>query len=317
VRSTRTAAIAGLGCALPARRVTSAEIGTRLGVNADWIERRTGIRERRHAAPDERLSDLATRAGRMALNDAGLAAAQLDMLLVATLASDEITPAAAPLVAHELGAVNAAALDVGAACAGSVAALAHAASWIEAGRGENALVIGAEIVSRMVDFDDRRTAPLFGDGAGAIVLSRHAPGRIGPIVLGSDGAAASSIRVTRERGVFEMDGHQTFLQAVARLVQCTLEALDRAGLQLSDIDLFVYHQANERILRAVAERLQLARGRVFDCIADFGNTSAASVPLALHAAVHCGALKAGARVLVGAVGAGLTWGAAVIWWGRQ
>ncbi len=313
----RTAGITGLGTALPQRRVANSEIAARLGVDVAWIERRTGIQERRYAAPGERVSDLASSAGRLALADAGLDAGELDMVLVATVAPDEITPAVAPVVAHELGAGPGAAIDVGAACAGTIAALAHATSWIEAGRARHALVIGAEILSRFIDYDDRRTAPLFGDGAGALVVSLDAPGRIGGFVFGSDGGAADAIRITRQRGVLEMEGHETFLAAVRHLSSCTEEVLDGAGLELGDVDLFVYHQANSRILAAVAERLELPEGRVFDCIAQLGNTSAASVPLALGAAAQAGALAPGSRVVLGAIGAGLSWGATVLTWGGE
>jgi 3-oxoacyl-[acyl-carrier-protein] synthase III len=313
----RTAGIVGLGSALPERTVGSGEIAERVGVNAGWIERRTGICQRRYAAPGQRVSDLASSAGRMALADARLDGTDLDMVLVATIAADEITPGTAPIVAHELGAPHAAAIDVGAACAGSIAALAHATSWIEAGRARHVLVIGAEILSRLIDFDDRRTAPLFADGAGAMVISLDADGRIGPFVFGSDGGLAHAIRATRARGLLEMEGHETFLQAVHRLSTCTCEVLEKAGLELEEVDLFVYHQANSRILLAVADRLGLPRERVFDCIADIGNTSAASVPLALRAAVSTGALKPGAHVVLGAIGAGLVWGATVLTWGRS
>jgi 3-oxoacyl-[acyl-carrier-protein] synthase III len=312
---TRTAGIVGLGGALPERRVPNAEIAARLGVSVEWIERRTGIAERRYAASGQRVSDLATSAGRIALQDAGLDATELDMILVATVAADEITPATAPIVAHELGARNIAAIDVGAACAGSIAALAHATAWIEAGRARNVLVIGAEILTRMLDFDDARTAPLFADGAGALVVSADAGGQIGPFVLGSDGGAAQAIRATRAKGVFEMEGHETFLMAVDKLSKSTREVLDLAEVGLEDVSLFVYHQANSRILAAVADRLELPRERVFECIASFGNTSAASVPLALVEAARIGALAPGARVLLGAVGAGLVWGTTVLTWG--
>jgi 3-oxoacyl-[acyl-carrier-protein] synthase III len=313
--ATRTAGIVGLGTALPERAVSSEEIGARLGVSGEWIERRTGIRERRHATPGALVSDLAASAGRNALKDAGLDAGELDLLLVATVASDDLTPATAPIVAHELGAAQAGAIDVGAACTGSVAGLAHATAWIEAGRARHVLVIGAEILTRFIDPGDRRTAPLFGDGAGAIVVSLNADGQIGPFVFGSDGARMSAIRATRERGLLEMEGHETFLQAVHRLSTATTEVLDLAGLGLEDVDLFVYHQANSRILAAVGERLELSDERVFDCIADLGNTSAASVPLALAAAARSGALQPGARVVLGAIGAGLSWGATVLTWG--
>jgi 3-oxoacyl-[acyl-carrier-protein] synthase III len=316
-RAVRSAGIIGLGVALPERRVPNAEIAASLGVDSEWIERRTGIRERRYAAPGQRVSELATSAARLALKDAALDAAELDMVLVATLASDEITPATAPLVAHELGATHAAALDVGAACTGALAALAHATAWIESGRGRHVLVIGAEILTRYVDFEDRRTAPLFGDGAGAIVVSADAEGAIGPFVLGSDGGAAQAIRATRERGLLEMEGHETFLMATHHLASSTVEVLELAELTVADIDLFIYHQANSRILSAVADRLELPHERVFDCIAGFGNTSAASVPLALGEAARAGALAPGARVVLGAVGAGLVWGATVLEWGAD
>jgi 3-oxoacyl-[acyl-carrier-protein] synthase III len=312
----REAGILGLGMALPERRVPNAEVAARLGVSDEWIARRTGIAERRYAAPGQRVSELASAAARAALADAGLDPGAIELVLVATLAPDEITPATAPLVAHELGIAGVAAIDVGAACVGAIAALAHATAWIEAGRARHVLVIGAEILTRFVDFDDPRTAPLFADGAGAIVVSADAAGEIGPFVLGSDGAAAAAIRATRARGVLEMEGHDTFLMAVEKLSQSTREVIELADLALADVELFVYHQANSRILAAVAERLGVARERVFDCIADFGNTSAASVPIALGEAVRAGALRPGMRVVLGAVGAGLVWGATVLTWGE-
>ncbi len=311
----RTAGVVGLGVALPERRVANAEVAARLGVSEQWIERRTGIAERRYAAPGQRVSELASAAGRAALADAGLDAGELDMVLVATLAPDEITPATAPIVAHELGVAGVAAIDVGAACAGALAALAHATAWIESGRARNVLVIGAEVLTRFLDFDDQRTAPLFADGAGALVVSAGAAGQIGPFVLGSDGAAAHAIRATRARGVLEMEGHETFLMAVEKLSSSTREVLELADLALEDVALFVFHQANSRILTAVAERLELPRERVFDCIAEYGNTSAASIPIALSEAVRRGELEPGARVVLGAVGAGLVWGATVLTWG--
>lgn len=313
----RSAGILGLGTALPERAVANAEIAARLGVTDQWIQRRTGIGERRYVAPGQRVTDLACAAGAAAVEDAGLDASEIDMVLVATLASDEITPSTAPLVAHELGIGNVAAIDIGAACAGSLAALAHATAWIEAGHARNVLVIGAEVLTRFVDFDDPRTAPLFADGAGALVVSADAAGEIGPFVLGSDGAAAGAIRATRERGVIEMQGHETFLMAVEKLSHSTREVLALTELTLEDVDLFVYHQANSRILAAVAERLSLPRERVFDCIADLGNTSAASVPIALGEAARAGALAPGATVVLGAVGAGLVWGATVLTWGQR
>lgn len=312
---TRTVGIVGLGMALPGRRVSNEEIAAPLGLAEGWIERRTGIKERRYAAAGERVSDLAVQAGRAALLDAGMQGGDVDLVLVATLAPDEITPPCAPIVAHELGASQVAAVDIGAACSGTIAALAFASAWIESGRAGNALVIGAEVLSRFVDAGDRRTAPLFGDAAGAIVLAAGAAGEIGPVLLGSDGGAAQMIQATREAGVLEMEGHETFLRAVHQLHVCTRWVVEVSGLQLRDIDLFIYHQANSRILAAVADRLGLARDRVFDCIEQTGNTSAASVPLALCQAREQGLLRPGAKLVLGAVGAGLTWGATVVEWG--
>ncbi len=311
----RSAGIVGLGTALPERRVGNQEIAGRLGLADGWIERRTGIHERRYAASGERVSDLAVRAGRAALLDAGMQATDIDLVLVATLASDEITPPVAPLVAHTLGTLQAAAVDIGAACSGAIAALSFATAWIEAGRARHALVIGAEVMSRFLDPDDRRTAPIFGDGAGALVLAANAAGSVGPALLGSDGSAAQTIQATREKGVLEMEGHETFLRAVHLLHTSTRRVTDIAGLSLREIDLFVFHQANSRILAAVADRLGLGRDRIYDCIAETGNTSAASIPLALAAARADGLLKPGAKVVLGAVGAGLSWGAAVVEWG--
>ena len=186
---------------------------------------------------------------------------------------------------------------------------------IEAGRAATVLVVGADVLSRHVDPDDRRTAALFGDGAGAIVLARTAPpGAIGPVVLGADGAGAPHI-VARRGGAIEMAGQETFRNAVRRLSEATLAAVAQADLGLADIDLFVYHQANSRIIRAVGERLELPPDRVVDVVGSYGNTSAASIPIALVEAEAGGRLRDGARVLLAAFGAGFVWGAAVLEWG--
>jgi len=312
-RTLRSAGVAGLGCALPQRLVPSAEIERHLGVEAGWIERRTGIAGRRHISAGETLTGLATAAGAAALVDAGVTADQLDLVLVATMAADDLLPNAAPLVAHALG-TTAAAMDVGAACTGFLAALAVAVPAIETGRAEHALVIGAETLSRHVDHDDKRTAPLFGDGAGAAVISAGA-GAVGPVILRSDGGQAELITASRERGVIEMQGHETFIAAVARLSEATADAVAAAGATLADVDLFVYHQANRRILTAIAERLGLDRDRLVDAIGEMGNTSAASVPLTLCQAAGEGRLNPGDRVLVSAAGSGFTYGAALLEWG--
>jgi 3-oxoacyl-[acyl-carrier-protein] synthase-3 len=310
----RTARVVGLGHKLPDRVVSNGPIAERIGVDAEWIVRRTGIRERRYVAPDERTADLAVAAARRALTDAGLKASDIDLVLVATMTPDELTPNTAPLVADALG-LKAGAFDVGSACTGWLSALSMGAGQIETGRSERALVIGAETLSRITNFDDKRTASLFGDGAGAVVLSAEGEGAIGPVVLASDGSMAETIVATHTERLLIMDGHTTFNMAVKVLVESTHEALERAGVTLDDIDLFVYHQANGRIIKAVAERLELPAERVADYVGETGNTSAASIPLTLSLLREDGRLRSGQRLLLSAVGAGFTWGAGVVDWG--
>ena len=311
----RTASVLGLGHHLPEQVVNNLPIAERLGIDDHWIEKRTGIRSRRHAMPHERLCDLATAAGKAAVEDAGIDAAELDAVLVATTSADEITPNAAPYVATALGAGKANAMDIGAACTAFVTALSVGASMIESGRAETVLVIGADALSRFTDFDDKRTAALFGDGAGAIVLGNQDGGGVGPFVFGNDAELAEAIIARRDDPVLRMDGHTTFNSATAALVNSTRDAVELAGLSLDDVDLFVYHQANARITKAVAERLELPMERVADYIGDIGNTSAASIPLALAFARDEDRLHPGDTVLVAAVGAGFTWGGAVLEWG--
>jgi 3-oxoacyl-[acyl-carrier-protein] synthase-3 len=311
----RGAAVASVGVSLPERTVHNAEISARLGVGDDWIERRTGIRSRRFAGPGERLATHSARAAAMALERAGCDPATLDLVLVATTTADEVLPNTAPLVAHALGAVNAGAFDVGAACTGFLSALAIGCGQIECGRAQSVLVVGADFMSRITDPLDRGTAAVFADGAGAVVVTGCDDGRIGPIVLGSDGAGAERIVVEREPALIRMQGHETFREAVARLSESTLQAIDAAAVGLDEIDLFVYHQANGRILSAVGERLGLESDRVVDCIGEYGNTSAATLPLALAFSERRGELEPGDLVLLGAFGAGFTWGATVLRWG--
>jgi 3-oxoacyl-[acyl-carrier-protein] synthase-3 len=305
-------AVAGLGVAMPERVVTTVEIAARFGVDPDWIVSRTGILERRHAAAGEGTTDLAARAASAALADAGIPAADVDLVLVATCSPDEQVAAAAPQVARAIGAVNAGAIDLGAACTGFVSGLSLAAGALESGRARCVVLIGAEVLSRMIDPEDRRTAALFGDGAGAVVLI--SPMGIGPVVLGSDGTCAGLLFASRERGVIEMEGQEVFRHAVDRMAQATLDAAAAAGTGLGGIDLFVYHQANARIIRAVGRRLALDPDRVVDVIARHGNTSSASIPLALAEARADGRLVPGARVLLAAFGAGFTWGGTVLAW---
>jgi 3-oxoacyl-[acyl-carrier-protein] synthase-3 len=310
------AAIGAIGISLPPTVVDNASVAGRIGVTDEWIVKRTGIHSRHVAAPGERLADLAADAGRAALAAAGLRANDLDLVLVATTTADELLPNAAPLVAHALGAARAGAVDLGAACTGFLSGLSLGSAQIEAGRADNVLLIGADVMSRITDPDCRHTAALFADGAGAAVLTASdGGGRIGPVSLDADGSGADCIVVERHDAFIRMQGQETFRHAVMRMADATRQALALARLALADIDLFVYHQANARILRAVAEQLGIPEHRLVDCIGGYANTSAATLPLALAHALDEGRLNDGDRVLLGAFGAGFTWGAGVVQWG--
>lgn len=315
-RRLRAAALASVAMAVPERVVTNETVAAAAGVTEQWIVHRTGVHERRHVSEGERLQDLATLAGRRALEEAGVEPEDVDLVLVATLAADELTPNAAPLVAHDLGATRAGAMDVSAACTGFLSALALATAQVEGGRCENVLLIGADVLSRFTDKSDRGTAALFADGAGAVVIapSDGGRGRIGDIALHCDGSGAECIRASHEEQILHMQGHDTFKAAVQRLSESTVEATQRAGLELDDIGLFVYHQANARVLAAVGERLGVESERVIDCIDRYGNTSSATLPIALADARERGMLDPGMNVLLAAFGAGFTWGAGVIEW---
>ena len=315
---TRGAAIGAVARSLPATVVTNAPIAERLGIDEEWIVTRTGVRERRIAAPDERVRDHASAAARASLAAAGVHPSEVDLVLVATMSHEDLTPNAAPLVAADLGADRAGAIDLGSACTGFVSGVGLAAAQIEAGRASNVLVIGADLLSRITNHDDRGTAALFADGAGAALISAvDGPGRIGPVVLGSDGDSAELVTASRADNVIHMKGPDTFRHAVERLCEATEQALGLAGAEIADVDLFVYHQANSRIISAVGERLELPAERVIDCVPMFGNTSAATIPIALVEADERGMLADGARVLMAAFGGGLTWGATLVEWGRD
>ena len=305
--------IAAVAAWLPERVVENEELAGPLGVDSDWISSRTGIHRRRRV-DGENLVDLAAGAGAKALALAGVEPSELDLVLVATFTPDQLQPHAAPLVASRVGAESAGAVDIGAACTGFLSALSLAAAQLESGRARAVLVVGGEVLSRVVDYGDRRTAGLFGDGAGAAVLTPAGPGLIGPIALRSDGSRAELIQADHEDRLVRMDGRATFRAAVAAMSDTTQQVVSDAGLALEEIDLFVYHQANSRIISAVGERLDLPAGRVIDCLAEYGNTSAASIPIALSEAASSGLLQKGSRVLLSAFGAGLTWGAGIVEW---
>jgi len=303
--------------AVPEQVITNAAIADRLGVDEEWISRRTGTSQRHVAAPGQRLDEFAASAARAALAQAGVDAADVDAVLVGTTSAEEMSPHAAPLVAADIGASGAAAIDISAACTGFLAGLVMGAGMIESGRARAVLAIGADMLSRYLDRDDPQSAMLFGDGAGAAVLTAVEGGsRIGPAVLTSDGQRRELIRLARDELLIRMDGPTVYRHAVRLMTEVTEQAVRRAGLTVADIDLFVYHQANSRIIDAVGQKLRLDPARVVDVVGSFANTSAASLPIALAAAQRDGRLHDGDRVLLAAFGAGLVWGGVVVTWGQ-
>jgi 3-oxoacyl-[acyl-carrier-protein] synthase-3 len=323
--------IAGCGGYLPERVVTNDELAARLDTSDSWIRQRTGIGERRIAAPGELTSDLAFCAARRALESAGMSGSDLDLIVLATATPDETFPSTAVKVQARLGMKRGAAFDVQAVCSGFIFALAVADNALRLGQARTALVIGAETFSRILDWQDRSTCVLFGDGAGAIVLNAFpgdaasvpgAPGRRGVLSthLHSDGRLHDILYVdggpssTGTTGFLRMEGREVFRRAVQHLSEVIEEALAANGLGTGDIDWLVPHQANTRIIEAVGRRLGLAAERTILTIERHANTSAASIPLALDEAVADGRIRPGHLVLMEALGGGLTWGASVVRW---
>jgi 3-oxoacyl-[acyl-carrier-protein] synthase-3 len=325
----RTCSVIGVGSCLPARVLTNADLERLVETTDEWITTRTGIRERRLAAADEATSDLAAAAAARALEMAGVTADELDLIIVATITPDMLFPSTACLVQRRLGARRAAAFDLEAACSGFIYALEIGRQFIASGTAGTVLVIGAEKLSTIIDWQDRNTCVLFGDGAGAAVL-RHRPGTRGLLTtaLGADGdkadllampAGGSRIPATPESlaarlHFLRMDGKETFKNAVNAMLTAAQDALRRCGLDIAAIRCVIPHQANRRIIDAVAERLGAGPDQVFVNLDRYGNTSAASVAIALDEAVRAGRIRRGDLVLLVVFGAGLTWGAAVLEW---
>jgi 3-oxoacyl-[acyl-carrier-protein] synthase-3 len=323
------AVICGIGYWLPARVVTNADLCARLDTSEDWILSRTGISCRRRIEPGEATSDLAVEAGSAALKSAG--GMPVQAVILATTTPDYPCPATAPAVASRLGLGGVAAFDVSAVCSGFIYGLATAAGFIAAGMAERVLLIAAEAFSTLLNPDDRTTLPIFGDGAGAVVLQRGRagePGALGPVVLGSDGDQSELIMVkaggARQRSqgpvsdgtsqYFQMQGRDVYREAIERMSAAGTQALSAAGWQVSDVDRLVAHQANARINAAVAATLGLRQHAVVANIAEVGNTAAASIPVLLAQAAWSGTLGPGQRVLLVAFGGGLTWGAVTLTW---
>lgn len=315
--------ILGTGSALPAQRVSNAALAERVDTSDEWIVERTGIRFRHIAGPEETTGTLAADAARAALEAAGIEAASIDLIVLATATPDQTFPATATRVQNALGILDCVAFDVAAVCSGFLYAVQVADSMLRAGVHRRALVIGAETFSRILDWEDRTTCVLFGDGAGAIVLEAQdmpgeAPQGILATKLHADGRyndllyVDGGVSTTGTVGKLRMKGREVFRHAVVNLAAVMNESLAMAGLQPSDVDWVVPHQANARILDATARKLDLAPEKVIVTVDRHANTSAASVPLALDAAVRDGRIQRGDLLVLEAMGGGFTWGAAVV-----
>lgn len=324
----RHATIVGTGSVLPERVVPNTFFESILDTSDEWIRQRTGIRERHFAAEGETTSDLATEATKTALAAAGVAPQQIDMIICATLTPDTPIPAAAVRVQANLG-VSCPAYDLNAACAGFSYGMSTATAFIESGAADTVVVIGAEILSRVMDFTDRTTCVLFGDGAGAAVLRpSEAPGILGS-VLGADGTTADTLYIpaggsampasaetvaARDHSIRMPAGREVFKRAVVEMASACRELLEKSGHSPDDVDLLIPHQANSRIMIAVAERLGIDAERSVIDVETVGNTSAASIPIALDRAWRAGRVKPGGLILLTSFGAGLAWGANLLRW---
>jgi len=325
------AEVAGTGMYVPAEIRTNADLEKTLDTSDEWIRARTGICERHIAAEDESSSTLGVRAGKMALESANISPEEVDLIIVCTSTPDILFPATACFVQKGLGAVNAAAYDISAVCSGFVFGLSIAEQYIKSGRYRHVLVIGSETNSRIVDWSDRSTCILFGDGAGAVLLKSvesdeangllsshiHSDGEKSDFIIVPGGIGKTGVSHTAiDEGEYfiKMAGNATFKAAVLRMSEVSKEALDFNGLSTDDVSLVVPHQANRRIIDAVTSKLGIPSRKVFMNIEKYGNTSAASIPIAIHEARESGRIVPGDITLLAVVGAGLTWGAALIKW---
>lgn len=323
--------ITGVGAYVPDRVLTNADLERMVDTSDEWIVARTGIRERRIVEDSQAASDLALPACRQALERAGLRGEDVDYIVVATATPDMLFPATSCIVADELGASDAAAYDLLAGCSGFVYALAQAYGAVASGLSERALVVGSETLSKITNWEDRGTCIIFGDGAGAVVVERVDEGGFEGFELGADGSRGSDLCVPaggsrlpatpetleREAQFIHMNGREVFRFATRVMVSSARDLLDRCGLELDDVDLYVPHQANQRIIDHATKDMGLPDDKVVLNIDRYGNTSSASIPLALAEATDDGRLVAGSTVLMTAVGAGLTWGSAVVTWSDE
>lgn len=324
------ALVMGTGRAVPDRVLTNAELEKMVDTTDEWIMERTGIKERRIAAADESLSDFALPAAERALESAGISGSEVDMVICATVSPDMAFPATATLIQDRIGAPGAAAFDLSAACTGFIYGMGIASQFLETGWARTALVVGGEVLSKITDWTDRNTCVLFGDGAGAVVLqatdedergvlgvAMHSDGSLGDLILLPGGGSLnpqSTEVLDQNLNFLKMKGNETFKIAVRSLAEVSDEVLSRNGLKHEDVDWFIPHQANRRIIDAVGQRLEIREGRTYVNIERYGNTSAASIPIALDELNRDGKISPGDVVLLSAFGSGLTWGAGLIRW---
>jgi 3-oxoacyl-[acyl-carrier-protein] synthase III len=314
--------ITGLGCKVPDRVVTNDELSKYVDTSNEWIMERTGIRERRIAAKEEALSDLALPAARDALAQAGLTGADIDLIIVATVTPDMAFPSTGAIIADALGAKDAAAYDLSAGCTGFMYALAQAYGMLAGGLAQRALVIGGDVLSKILDWSDRSTLVLFGDGAGAVVLQAVPQQGFLGFELGADGAGGKSLWLPGSGSRFfedperfvKMNGREVFKFATRILVQSAQDILAKCDLSIDDVDLYIPHQANVRIIEHATRKLGVPSDRVVINVDRYGNTSSGSIPLALADALADGRLRPGQLVLMTGMGAGLTWGSALMRW---
>ena len=320
--------ITGIGAYAPDHVITNDDLSKLMDTSDEWIVERTGIRERRVAADDQALSDLALPAARDALEQAGLDAGTVDLIIVATVTPDMAFPSAGAIIADELGSPDAAAYDLSAGCTGFMYAVAQGYGMVAAGLARHALVVGGDVLSRILDWSDRGTAVLFGDGAGAVVIERVSEGGFLGFELGADGSGGSELylpaggsrtpasaeTVAERKHFVQMNGREVFKFATRVLVSSAEKVLAECGKTVNDVDVYIPHQANVRIIEHAAEKLGIPREKIVINVERYGNTSSGSIPLALAEAQADGRLRDGALVLMTGMGAGLTWGSGLIEW---
>ena len=318
-------AVLGLGSHVPERVMTNDEVATMVDTNDEWISQRTGIRERRIAGPGDSSASLGAEAARRALASAGVAATDLDLIVAATASPDYYFPATASLIGDRIGATDVAGYDLSAACTGFIYALAQGYSQIASGLADTVLVVGTEVFSRLLDWDDRSTCILFGDGAGAVVLGRSEGAGLRAFEMGADGsgaqllsvAAAGNAEFEAEGPYVKMNGPEVYKFATRVTAESASRCLDVAGLTVGDVNLFVPHQANRRIIDHAARRLGIDEAKVFSNVDRYGNTSAGSIPIGLDEAWRQGRIDRGDVVLMVGFGGGLAWGSCLLEWTKE